>query len=139
MAEIKTKATEIGVDDFLDAVEDPVRRADGKTVSALMARITGEAPRMWGPTIIGFGSYRYRYDSGHAGEMCRLGFSPRKAELVLYVLGGSEREAALLAKLGKHRTGKSCLYLRKLSDVDLGVLEQLVVEALAQMDAKYPR
>ena len=139
MAEIKTKASQVSVEAFLDAVDDPVRRADGKALCALMARITGEAPRMWGPTIIGFGSYHYRYDSGHEGVMCRIGFRPRKAELVLYVLGGSEREAALLAKLGKHRTGKSCLYVKKLSDVDQGVLEQLTAESLAAMDAKYPR
>ena len=139
MAELKTKATEVSVDEFLDAIEDPVRRADGKAVRALMTRITGEVPRMWGPTIIGFGSYQYRYDSGHEGVMCRIGFSPRKAELVLYVLGGGAEEAALLGRLGKHRTGKSCLYIRTLRDVDMGVLEQLVAGALAAMDAKYPR
>jgi hypothetical protein len=138
MAEIKTKQTPVDVKTFLDAVENPVRRADGRAVCAMMQRITGEEPRMWGPSIIGFGSYHYKYDSGHEGTMCRLGFSPRKAELVLYVLSGEEREAALLAQLGKHRIGKSCLYIKNLADVDLGVLEQITIGALAHMDERYP-
>ncbi|MDV3457749.1 DUF1801 domain-containing protein [Sphingomonas sp. HF-S4] len=91
-----------------------------------------------GPSIVGFGRYHYRYDSGHAGEMCRLGLSPRKPELVLYVLDGSPRQAALLARLGKHKTGKSCLYIKKLADVDMAVLEELVRDQLASMDARYP-
>lgn len=138
MAELKTKATEVSVDAFLDAVPDPVRRADGKAVDALMQRLTGLEPKMWGPTIVGYGSYRYKYDSGHEGEMCRIGFSPRKAELVLYVLDGSDAQADLLARLGKHRTGKSCLYIKKLADVDAAVLEALVGSAIAGMDARYP-
>jgi hypothetical protein len=141
MAEIKTKATGVSVDDFIDAVPNPQRREDGKKVRAMMERITGEPARMWGPTIVGFGSYHYKYESGHEGDMCRLGFSPRKAELVLYVLteNGAPEEKALLARLGKHRTGKCCLYIRKLSDVDETVLEELTVGALAYMDEKFPR
>lgn len=139
MAEIKTKPTETSVDAFLDAVPDPQRRADGKAVRAMMERITGEPARMWGPSIVGFGSYHYKYDSGHEGEMCRLGFSPRKAELVLYVLTQSGSQDALLARLGKHRTGKSCLYIRRLDDVDEQVLEELTVNALDHMNEKYPR
>jgi hypothetical protein len=139
MAELKTKATGISVDGFIEAVPDPVRREDAKTIAALMARVSGLAPAMWGPTIIGFGSYRYRYDSGHEGEMCRLGFSPRKAELVLYVLNGSPEQDAQLARLGKHKTGKACLYIRKLADVDMAVLEELVGDQLAWMDARHPR
>ncbi|AQR74305.1 DUF1801 domain-containing protein [Sphingomonas sp. LM7] len=139
MAELKTKATQISVDDFIEAVPDPVRRADAKTVAALMARVSGEVPAMWGPTIIGFGSYHYRYDSGHEGEMCRLGFSPRKAELVLYVLNGSPEQDAQLARLGKHKTGKSCLYIKTLADVDIGVLEELLRDQLASMDTRYSR
>jgi hypothetical protein len=140
MAEIKTKATEVGVDDFIDKVPVPQRREDAKQLCAMMERLTGEPARMWGPSIIGFGSYHYKYDSGHKGTMCRLGFSPRKAELVLYVLteAGGPEEEALLARLGKHRTGKCCLYIRKLSDVDEAVLEELVAGALAYMDDKYP-
>jgi hypothetical protein len=141
MAEIKTKATGVSVDDFIDAVPNPQRREDGKKIRAMMERLSGEPARMWGPTIIGFGSYHYKYDSGHEGTMCRLGFSPRKAELVLYVLtdGAAEGEEAQLARLGKHKTGKCCLYIKKLSDVDEVVLEEMVVGALAHMDEKYPR
>jgi hypothetical protein len=138
MAEIKTKATEVSVDDFLADVPDPVRRADGEKVRAMLERVTGEKARMWGPTIIGFGSYHYKYDSGHEGTMCRLGFSPRKAELVLYVLTGEPGQEAQLARLGKHRTGKSCLYIRKLADVDEAVLEDMARGALAHMNEKYP-
>lgn len=138
MAEIKTKPTEVSAEAFIAAVEDPVRRADAQRVHDMLARLTGELARMWGPTIIGFGQYHYKYDSGHEGVMCRLGFSPRKAELVLYVLTGTPEQAGLLARLGKHRTGKSCLYIRKLADVDEGVLEELAANALAYMNAKYP-
>jgi hypothetical protein len=140
MAEIKTKATEVSVDEFIEAVPVPQRREDAKTVRAMFERLTGAPARMWGPTIIGFGSYRYQYESGHSGVMCRMGFSPRKAELVLYVLteGGGEREQAQLARLGKHRTGKCCLYIRKLADVDAAVLEALAADALAYMNEKYP-
>lgn len=139
MAEIKTKATQVSVDEFLNAVENPMRRADGTAVCDMMRRVTGYEPTMWGPSIIGFGSYRYRYDSGHEGVMCRLGFSPRKAELVLYVLTGDDDEPALLARLGKHRIGKSCLYIKTLADIDTDILEQIMVGALAHMDARYPR
>ena len=124
MAEIKTRPTAVSVDDFLDGVEHSGRRADGKAVRAMMERVTGEPAVMWGPSIVGFGSYHYRYPSGHEGDMCRLGFSPRSANLVLYTGGFPEYEA-LLAKLGKHKRSKACLYLNKLADVDLGVLEEI--------------
>ncbi|HEU0043226.1 DUF1801 domain-containing protein [Sphingomonas sp.] len=139
MAETKTKPTEVTADAFIDAVADPVRREDAKVVRAMMERLTGEPPRMWGPSIVGFGSYDYRYDSGHQGTSCRLGFSPRKAELVLYVLTGEPEQAPQLARLGKHKTGKACLYVRKLADVDLAVLEEIARGTLAFMDARYPR
>ncbi|WP_137862582.1 MULTISPECIES: DUF1801 domain-containing protein [unclassified Sphingomonas] len=138
MAELKTKATEVKVADFIAAVPDEVRRADAETVCAMMARLTGEAPRMWGPSIIGFGRYAYRYDSGRTGEMCRIGFSPRKAELVLYVLDGNADQSEVLGRLGRHRTGKGCLYIRRLADVDADVLEEIVRARLARMDAAYP-
>jgi hypothetical protein len=125
MAETKTKPTGVSVDAFLEAVEHPVRRADGKAVRAMMEHVTGEAAIMWGPSIVGFGSYHYRYASGHEGDSPRVGFSPRSANLVLYVGGFPEYEA-LLAKLGKHKSSKACLYLNKLSDVDLAVLEEIV-------------
>lgn len=136
--ETKTKATEASVADFIAAVPDPVRREDGKTVCAMLERVTGKRPKMWGPSIIGFGSYHYKYDSGHEGRSPRIGFSPRKAELVLYVLMESESQRPLLARLGKHRTGKSCLYIKRLADIDEEVLEALSRDALAHMNEKYP-
>ena len=138
MAEIKTEPTQVSVDSFIDAVENPTRRRDARTICAMMERITGQEPQMWGPTIIGFGSYHYKYDSGHEGIACRLGFSPRRAELVLYVLTAGEGEAELLSRLGKHRTGKSCLYINKLADVDLSVLEALTARAWHWMNQRYP-
>ena len=124
MSDTKTKATAGSVDDFLDGVQHPVRRADGKTLRTMMERITGEKAAMWGPSIVGFGSYHYRYASGHEGDMCRIGYSPRSAKLVLYVGGFPEYES-LLAKLGKHKTSKACLYITKLADVDMTVLEDI--------------
>jgi Domain of unknown function (DU1801) len=124
MAEIKTRPTGVSVDAFLDGVGHLVRRADGKAVRAMMERVTGEPATMWGPSIVGFGRYHYRYASGHEGDMCRLGFSPRSANLVLYVGGFPEYEA-LLAKLGKHRRSRACLYLNKLADVDPAMLEEI--------------
>ena len=138
MAETKTKPTPVSVADFLDTVENPVRRADGKTVCAMMAQIAGEEPRMWGPSIIGFGSYHYKYDSGHEGTSCRIGFSSRKSELVLYILSGSEGEAEQIARLGKHKTGKSCLYIKQLSDIDEAVLREMIAGSLACMNDRYP-
>ena len=125
MAETKTKPTDVSVDAFLDGVGHPVRRADGKALRALMERVTGEPATMWGPSIVGFGLYHYRYASGHEGDACRIGFSPRSANLVLYVGGFPEYEA-LLARLGKHKCSKACLYLNKLADVDQAVLEEIV-------------
>ena len=125
MADIKTKPTDVSVDAFLDGVQHPVRRADGKALRGMMERITGEQAAMWGPSMVGFGRYHYRYDSGHGADMCRVAFSPRSANLVLYVGGFPEYEA-LLAKLGKHKSSKACLYLNKLADVDMAVLEEIV-------------
>jgi hypothetical protein len=140
--ETKTKPTARSVADFIEAVEDPVRREDAKGVDAMMRRVSGEEPRMWGPSIIGYGEYHYRYASGHEGDAPRLGFSPRKAELVLYVLAYDEEdhsgEEALLARLGKHRRGKSCLYVRRLDAVDTDVLEQLAALSWSRMAARYP-
>lgn len=139
MAETKTKPTRVSAAEFIAAVPDATRRADAEAVCAMMERLSGDAPTMWGPSIIGFGSYHYKYESGHEGDACRIGFSPRKAELVLYVLSGGAEEAELLARLGKHKTGKACLYVTKLADVDMGVLEALVRRAIAGMDARYPK
>lgn len=140
--ESKTKPTERSVADFIAAVGDPVRRSDAEAVDAMMRRVSGEEPRMWGPSIIGYGEYHYRYDSGHQGDAPRLGFSPRKAELVLYVLGhgvgDKGEEEALLARIGKHRRGRSCLYVRRLDGVDTDVLEQLARRIWARMAKRYP-
>jgi hypothetical protein len=130
MAEIKTKPSNVSVDAFLDNIEHPLRRADGKAMRAMMERVTGEPAVMWGPSIVGFGSYHYRYSSGHEADMCRIGFSPRSANLVLYV-GGFPDYEALLARLGKHKRSKACLYLNKLADVDLGVLEEIARRSFA--------
>jgi len=136
MADLKTRPTGVSVDAFLDGVADPGRRADAHKARALMERLSGEPAAMWGPTIVGFGSYRYKYDSGHAGEMARIGFSPRGRELVFYL---SPRPQALMDRLGKHRTGKACLYIRRLADIDEAVLEELIAGALAYMAEKYPK
>ena len=125
MADIKTRPTSVNVGTFLDGVAHPVRRADGRTVREMMERVTGEPAVMWGPSIIGFGQYHYRYESGREGDMCRIGFSPRSANLALYV-GGFPEYDALLAKLGKHKRATACLYINKLPDVDLAVLEEII-------------
>jgi uncharacterized protein DUF1801 len=130
MAEIKTKPSTVSVDDFLDAVDHPVRRSDGKALREMMQRVTGEPAVMWGPSIVGFGTYHYRYATGHEGDMCRVGFSPRAANLVLYVGGFADYEA-LLAKLGKHKRSKACLYLNKLADVDPAILEEITRRSYA--------
>jgi hypothetical protein len=124
MAEAKMRPTQASVDHFIASVEKPVRRADAGVVRDMMERVTGEPATMWGPTIVGFGTYHYRYASGHEGDAPRVGFSPRSANLVLYVGGFPEYEE-LLGKLGKHKSSKACLYLNKLADVDLAVLEEI--------------
>jgi hypothetical protein len=139
MAEAKTQPTKASVAAFLKAVPDEQRRKDGQAVAKLMQEITGEKPVMWGPSIVGFGKYRYRYASGQEGEWPIAGFSPRKSDLVLYIMPGFDRYEALLAKLGRHKTGKSCLYLRKLSDADPAVLRELVSLSVAAMEKKRVR
>ena len=141
-AEIKTKSTEVSVADFIAAVPEARRREEATVIDAMHRRVTGLDPKMWGPSIIGYGSYDYVYDSGHSGTMCRAGFSPRKAAMTLYLMGhylDRQPEAdALLAKLGRYKTGKSCLYVNKLADVDLDVLERLVALSWDVMNARYP-
>lgn len=138
MAENKTKPTDVSVEDFLDSIADPTRREDGKRLRSMMERISGFPATMWGPTIVGFGHYRYRYESGHGGEWARIGFSPRDRELVLYLATGFERRQALMDRLGKYRTGKSCLYVKRLDDIDDQVLEELIRESLEHMQQAYP-
>ena len=129
MAENKTKPTKITVEDFLATVTPEERVGDARTLIALMERVSGEPAAMWGPSIIGFGSVHYRYDSGREGDMPAIAFSPRKAELALYVGASTPNIAALLPALGKHRTGKGCLYLKRLADVDGAVLAEVVQTA----------
>jgi hypothetical protein len=137
-AENKTQATVTRVEDFITGIADENQRADARSLIAMMTRLSGEPATMWGPSIIGFGRYRYIYDSGREGEMCRIGFSPRKGQTVLYLIDGFEGHAELMAKLGKHKTGKSCLYVKRLSDINLVVLEDMCRSSLAYMAAKYP-
>lgn len=135
MAELKTKVTDESVAAFLAKVEDPARRADCEAVLAMMQHATGCAPKMWGASIVGFGKYAYKYASGRTGEWPVTGFSPRKNDLTLYIMPGFTRYDALMKRLGKHKTGKSCLYLKRLADVDTTVLEELItasVEAMAK-------
>lgn len=137
MAEVKTKPTKASVRKFIEAVPSDTKRRDSKALITLMQRLAGEKPVMWGPTMIGFGQYHYKYDSGHEGDCFRIGFSPRKAALTLYVMTGFERYPALMKRLGKYRAGKSCLYVNKLEDIDLGVLEQMIKVSLAEMKQKH--
>jgi hypothetical protein len=137
MSDNKTKPTAISVEAFLDSVPDAGKRADALVLIDMMQRATGEKPVMWGPSIIGFGSYHYRYDSGRDGDSPVVGFSPRKAALVLYIVTGFTGAEPLLAKLGKHTTGKSCLYIKRLADVDQRVLRRLVDQSVAAVRAKY--
>jgi hypothetical protein len=138
MAENKTKATDSSVEDYLAAIEDEPRRKDCEALAKLMARATKLKPVMWGPSIVGFGSYHYRYESGHEGDSCLTGFSSRKGDISIYLIGNFPGRDDLLARLGKHKMGKACLYVRKLSDVELKVLEQLVTGSVAEMRRRYP-
>lgn len=128
--EAKTKPTAVSVTAFVDAVENETRREDAKTLLALFKRATGEKAVMWGPSIVGFGACHYKYESGHEGDVPIAGFSPRKANLVFYLSHCPERDT-LLKRLGKHKTGKGCLYVNKLADVDMAVLEELVEKSVA--------
>ena len=137
VAENKTKPTKLSVTAFIGALTNPLRRADAKALVKLMQSAAGEKAKMWGPSIIGFGSYHYKYDSGREGDAPVIGFSPRKAATVCYGLIGFAEAAALLAKLGKHTTGKGCLYIKKLADVDPHVLQALMVKSLAADRARH--
>ena len=134
MPENKTKPTKVSVAAFVNAITDPARRADAKALVKLLQRATGEKPQMWGPSIVGFGSYHYKYESGREGDMPIVGFSPRKAATVLYGVAGARD---LLPKLGKHTTGKGCLYIKKLADVDQQVLLAMVIKAVAATRARH--
>jgi hypothetical protein len=138
MADNKTRPTELSVAAFIEALTDRTRRADAKALVKLMRSATAERPKMWGPSIIGFGSYHYKYDSGREGDMPIIGFSPRKAAIVLYNIGGFSGSEALRTKLGKHTAGKSCVYIKKLAEVDQQVLETLVLKSVGATRARHP-
>jgi hypothetical protein len=137
MAENKTKATDASVEGYLSAIEDEARRNDCQTLAKLMTKATKQPPKMWGTSIVGFGSYHYKYESGREGDSCLTGFSSRKGDISIYLVADFPGQEALLSKLGKHKRGKGCLYIRKLDDVNLKVLEQLVVGAVAERKRRY--
>lgn len=137
MAENKTTETRASVTAFLNAVEDPQKRADAKKVAAMMRRVTGKPAKMWGSSLVGYGKYHYKYDSGREGEFMLTGFSPRKQNLTIYIMPGFDQFDALMKKLGKYKTGKSCLYVNKLGDVDEKVLEQLISRSVKVMRERY--
>jgi hypothetical protein len=138
MSALKTQQTDASVDAFLQQVEHDQRREDSLAIRALMEEVTGEPAKMWGDSIIGFGRYQYKYASGRAGEWFTVGFAPRKRNLTLYIMAGFDNYDNLLGKLGKHKTGKSCLYINKLADVDIDVLRDLVRQSVDHMLATNP-
>jgi hypothetical protein len=138
MAEAKTKATKESVDDFIKKVEDEQTRDDCRELVKIMKKITGYPATMWGPGIIGFGTYHYKYDSGHEGDACLAGFAPRKGKISLYVMPGANTHTDLLNKLGKHKASKGCIYIKKLEDIDTAVLEKLVKNSVDHLKKTYP-
>ena len=137
----KTRPETGNVDAFLAQVEDPVKRADSHRLVELMQEVSGEPPVLWGGNIVGFGSYHYTYASGHDGDACLIGFSPRKADFSIYLMGTPEGAAprdALLARLGKHRMGKGCLYIKRLDDIDIGVLRELAEVSIRTLRETHP-
>jgi hypothetical protein len=133
----KTVATTVDPLAFIDQVKNEVKRKDSHELVAMMQSVTGEPPKMWGPSIVGFGSYRYRYESGHSGEICITGFSPRSGALVIY-LGPGIEHSKLMAKLGKYKNGKGCLYVNRLDDVDRGVLRKLIEHSVETLRKREP-
>ncbi|MEO3945862.1 DUF1801 domain-containing protein [Gorillibacterium sp. CAU 1737] len=138
MAEQKTKETEASVIEFVEQVESPQKRADAYRLLDLFQETTGYPAKMWGPSIIGFGAYHYKYPSGHEGDAPLVGFSPRKAKISLYFATGDEEREALLSKLGKHTSGKACVYINKVSDIHLDVLKALIRQSVAFLQERYP-
>ena len=137
MSDLETRPTDASVEAFLDAVDDERKRSDARIVAAMMGEITGSTGVMWGSSIVGFGTYHYRYASGREGTFFETGFAPRKRALTLYVMAGFSEYEELLGRLGKHTTGKSCLYMRRLAEVDLDVLRDLLERSVAYIRSKY--
>ena len=136
MAEMKTKANNASVDKFLSKVKDKSKREDCYKILELMKQVTKEEPKMWGPSIVGFGSYHYKYESGREGDMCLSGFSPRKHNLTIYIMMGVEKDKELIKSLGKFKSAKSCLYIKSLNDIDLKVLKKLISNSVKYMKNK---
>lgn len=137
MAELKTQRTGASVRAFLDGIPDADRRRDCKAVLRLMQQVTGLKPEMWGTAMVGFGLYHYTYASGHSGEWFQVGFAPRKRDLTVYLMAGFDGLEPQLARLGKHKTGKSCLYVARLDDIDTAVLEQMIETSVARLRQRY--
>lgn len=137
MAENKTKPTKVSAAAFINSIEDKQKRADAKKVATMMRKATGSNAKMWGANIVGYGQYRYKYESGREGDFMLVGFSPRKTALTLYVIPGFENFTPLMKKLGKYKIGKSCLYVKRLSDVDETVLDQLICDSVQYMRKNY--
>lgn len=136
-AELKTKENEASVEDFLNKIADESIREDCQKISQMMKKASGKEPKMWGTSIVGFDQYHYKYESGREGDMCRIGFSPRKQNLTVYIVDGFEKYENLMSKLGKYKIGKSCLYFKKLSDIDEGVLNELIELSVKYFNNKY--
>lgn len=133
MAELKTKVNDLSVKKFLDAIPEKQVREDSYVISDMLKAITKCEPKMWGTSIIGFDSYHYKYDSGHEGDMCLVGFSPRKKNISIYLMGGFDKIEDLMAKLGKHKVGKGCLYINKLEDVDVKILKKVIEKCMVSL------
>lgn len=139
MSAPKTKPTEVSAESHIAAIANEEQRQDARSLVALMRKVTEQEPRMWGPSIVGFGSYHYKYASGHEGDSALAAFAARGRELVVYIATDFEGRDVLLSKLGKHKTGKVCVYIRRLADVDLKVLEELVARSVADTKSRYPQ
>lgn len=138
MSKNKTVPNDTSVSDYLAQVTPESKRQDAETIAAIMSELSGQPATLWGGSIIGFGQYHYRYESGREGDFMRVGFSPRKNNFSLYIMGGFDEHATLLKQLGKHKLGKSCLYIKQLADVDQQVLRQLISDSLSHMQKRYP-
>jgi Domain of unknown function (DU1801) len=137
MTELKTKATEASIEEYIASRANEEQAADCKALMAILKKVTKQEPKMWGPSIVGYGSYHYTYESGRTGEMCLVGFAIRGRELVAYLAAEGSEQQALLSKLGKYKMGKACLYFKRLADVDKKVLEQLVAGSIAELRRRY--
>jgi hypothetical protein len=138
MAETKTKPTDASIDEYLASRASPEQLTDCKAIMAMCERVTKQQPKMWGPSIVGYGSYTYTYESGHSGQACLAGFAIRGKQLVVYLSAENPTQVELLARLGKHKMGKACLYFKRLADLDATVLEALIAGSVAEIKRRYP-